>query len=165
MCLDVLVSNFRFKLYAVLYKRIIGIWLLITLIVLLALLFSGLRGLVRVVVRRWQRHLIAVTWQFRTGQKRAAVEQLGASTDFSFTLAEICFLNVVFVPKISCAFFGGKLRGERDLGLFFTVSSRCQKCFFAYNVHCEKSKLLKLGSSCLRSAGEIHCVKSVCGSP
>ncbi|XP_055335507.1 protein transport protein Sec31A-like [Paramacrobiotus metropolitanus] len=45
MCLDVLVTNYRFRTYVILYKRVIGIWLFITLVVLLALLFSGLRGL------------------------------------------------------------------------------------------------------------------------
>ncbi|GAU97814.1 hypothetical protein RvY_09045 [Ramazzottius varieornatus] len=45
ICLEVLVKDYRFRIFAVLYKRLIGIWLLLTVIVLLVLLFTGLRGI------------------------------------------------------------------------------------------------------------------------
>lgn len=44
-CLEMLVKDYRFRIHTVLYKRLIGIWLLITVVVLLVLLFTGLRGI------------------------------------------------------------------------------------------------------------------------
>ncbi len=43
--MQVLVNDLRFNLYIILYKRILVIWIALGFIVLLALLFSGVKGL------------------------------------------------------------------------------------------------------------------------
>lgn len=44
--LTLLVNDRRFRTHAIFYKRVIGIWLVICMIALLAILFSGLRSMV-----------------------------------------------------------------------------------------------------------------------